>query len=131
MPPLWKVSDQQKQLRELLADDPSLKDLPLRRDVRNLGRILGNVVKEQAGEPVFNAVERLRNAAIQQREGAAVDLSEIARQELSCCDLRHAFLVTRTFALYFELVNLAETNHRKRRRRAALVNHSKPQPGTM
>src|SRR5258707_124908 len=45
--------------------------------------------------------------------------------------VRLVFHVVRAFAIYFELVNLAETNHRKRRRRGAQVNHSEPQAGTI
>ena len=125
--PLWKVHDQQQHLRELVTADEELKEAPLRRDVRNLGRILGDVIKEQAGQAVFDSVERLRNLSIEQREKGSI-ASDLTLQSM---DLRHAFLVVRAFAIYFELVNLAETNHRKRRRRAAQVNESPPQPGTI
>src|SRR5436305_5610473 len=125
--PLWQVSDQQQHLRELIASDAELKEAPLRRDVRNLGRILGEVIKEQAGQQVFDSVERLRNLSIEQREQGRVAQDP----SLRAMDLRHAFLVVRAFAIYFELVNLAETNHRKRRRRAAQVNHSEAQAGTI
>ena len=125
--PLWQVRDQQQHLRELIASDPELKEAPLRRDVRNLGRILGDVIKEQAGQDVFESVERLRSLSIEQREQGKI----AEDPSLRTMDLRHAFLVVRAFAIYFELVNLAETNHRKRRRRAAQVNHSEPQAGTI
>jgi len=39
--PLWWLQDQHQQLNELLTADAELKESPLRRDVRNLGRILG------------------------------------------------------------------------------------------
>src|SRR5437763_14226487 len=125
--PLWQVKDQQQHLRELIAADPELKEAPLRRDVRNLGRILGEVIKEQAGQEVFQSVERLRNLSIEQREQGRV----AEDPSLRAMDLQHAFLVVRAFAIYFELVNLAETNHRKRRRRAAQVSHSEAQAGTI
>src|SRR5437868_13021671 len=125
--PLWQVSDQQQHLRELIASDAELKEAPLRRDVRNLGRILGEVIKEQAGEAVYASVERLRNLSIEQREQGRI----ASDPGLASMDLKHAFLVVRAFAIYFELVNLAETNHRKRRRRASQVNHSEPQAGTI
>ena len=117
----------QQHLRELIASDPELKEAPLRRDVRNLGRILGDVIKEQAGQEVFDSVERLRNLSIEQRERGKIAQDS----SLRTMDLRHAFLVVRAFAIYFELVNLAETNHRKRRRRATQVNHTEPQAGTI
>jgi phosphoenolpyruvate carboxylase len=119
---------QLQRLKELVASDAATKEAPLRRDVRNLGRILGDVIKEQAGIDVFEAVEGLRLLAIAQREGRDVDLSKSAEGSLRNPD--KAFLVARAFALYFELVNLAETNHRKRRRRAAQVTNAEPQPGT-
>src|SRR5947209_1649511 len=125
--PLWQVTDQQQHLRELIANDAELKEAPLRRDVRNLGRILGEVIKEQAGEAVYASVERLRNLSIEQREQGRI----ASDPGLASMDLKHAFLVVRAFAIYFELVNLAETNHRKRRRRASQVNHSEPQAGTI
>src|SRR5258706_12950961 len=123
--PLWQVSDQQQHLCELIATDAELKEAPLRRDVRNLGRILGDVIKEQAGEAVFDSVEQLRNLSIEQREHGRIAKAP----SLASMDLRHVFLVVRAFAIYFELVNLAETNHRKRRRRASQVNHSEAQAG--
>ena len=125
--PFWQVKDQQQHLRELIAAEPELKEAPLRRDVRNLGRILGEVIKEQAGQAVFDSVERLRSLSIEQRERGRIAQDA----SLASMDLRHAFLVVRAFGIYFELVNLAETNHRKRRRRAAQVNHSQPQGGTI
>src|SRR5436305_8740432 len=125
--PLWQVKDQQQHLRELIAVEAELKEAPLRRDVRNLGRILGEVIKEQAGQAVFDSVERLRSLSIEQREQGRI----AQEPSLRSMELRHAFLVVRAFAIYFELVNLAETNHRKRRRRAAQVNHSQPQGGTI
>ena len=124
---LWKVHDQERHLRELIATEDELKEAPLRRDVRNLGRILGEVIKEQAGIEVFDSVERLRNLSIEQREQGRV----ASEASLASMDLKHGFLVVRAFAIYFELVNLAETNHRKRRRRGAQVNHSQPQAGTI
>ncbi|HYR66311.1 MAG TPA: phosphoenolpyruvate carboxylase, partial [Reyranella sp.] len=41
------------------------KDLPLRYDIRLLGRILGDTVRAQEGEPVFELVERIRRTGVQ------------------------------------------------------------------
>jgi phosphoenolpyruvate carboxylase len=40
------------------------KDRPLRDDIRLLGRILGDTVREQEGEAVFDTVERIRQTSI-------------------------------------------------------------------
>ena len=47
-----------------------------------------------------------------------------ARNIISSLTVEEAHRVTKAFAIYFELTNLAETNHRKRRRRAAKLNAS-------
>jgi phosphoenolpyruvate carboxylase len=126
--PLWSDGAQATRLAELTADtaDPA-KELPLRRDVRSLGILLGRVLVEQEGEAFFDVVEQLRHLLIQQREqppsGPESELGHTlmarAREIISDLSVEDAYRVTKAFAIYFELTNLAETNHRKRRRRAA------------
>ena len=57
---LWNVENQAARLEELTSHDLDLKEVPLRRDVRSLGRLLGEVLKEQVGDKFFSAVEELR-----------------------------------------------------------------------
>src|SRR5271163_2499790 len=122
--PLWNADDQKARLSELTAgSDDSAKDRSLRRDVRSLGALLGRVLVEQVGPELFDTVEELRRLMIQHRErvrhgNAADELMARAQAMISAMDLSHAHQVTKAFAIYFELANLAETNHRKRRRRA-------------
>jgi phosphoenolpyruvate carboxylase len=125
---LWHVDDQAARLAELTSQDRDLKEAPLRRDVRSLGRLLGEVLKEQAGDNLFSAVEELRLLLIEHRELHAQPghdlenvrrLIERAEQIVSRLDVAEAHQMAKAFAIYFELTNLAETNHRKRRRRAA------------
>src|SRR6266849_2837739 len=67
--PLWSADDQRARLAELTASTTDrAKELPLRRDVRSLGTLLGRVLVEQAGQDLLNAVERLRNLLTQHRE---------------------------------------------------------------
>ena len=148
--PLWKAEDQRARLAELTArsDEPA-KDNPLRRDVRSLGAILGNVLVEQSGQELFESVEELRRILIEHRETArrenlrhgtlehgpgqasAPALMLRAQEIVSRMDLSRAYQVTKAFAAYFELTNLAETNHRKRRRRAGqLDSEHPPLPGS-
>ena len=146
--PLWSADDQYDRLEELAAgtgDDA--KEIPLRRDVRSLGMLLGKVLVEQAGEPLLDVVEQLRRLLIQQREqlpasaGAAGspsttipstttpsedELMAQARERIARLEVEDAYRVTKAFAIYFELTNLAETNHRKRRRRAAKLHSEQP-----
>ncbi len=117
-----------------------MKEAPLRRDVRSLGRLLGEVLKEQVGDKLFSAVEELRLLLIEHRElraqpGHDVEnerrLMERAQGIVSRLDVAEAHQMAKAFAIYFELTNLAETNHRKRRRRAAQASpESLAQPGS-
>ena len=132
--PLWKPEDQAERLFELLGRDPDAKTLPLRRDVRSLGTLLGNVIREQAGDALYEAVEAIRQLAIQHREnestGHSAPMAD-AERIVDSLDVRGAYGLTKAFAIYFELTNLAETAHRKRRRRALQLDSDDPQPGTM
>src|SRR5437588_12243686 len=125
--PLWATEDQSSRLAELIAGtDDRAKEIPLRRDVRSLGVLLGRVLVEQAGEPVFKTVERLRRLLIQARAHSARSQPGEEMQEagdiVERLSIQEAHRVTKAFAIYFELTNLAETNHRKRRRRAGKLN---------
>jgi phosphoenolpyruvate carboxylase len=142
--PLWKVSDQAARLVELTSDDAEAKEAPLRRDVRSLGYLLGRTLKQQAGEELFQKVENLRRLTTEQRE-ASIHLGASAEQRttgesdlitqieelISRLTLAEVYQITKAFAVYFELINLAETNHRKRRRRARTLTAELPAlPGT-
>jgi len=120
---LWNPESWSQRLAELEARTGDLKEAPLRRDVRSLGTLLGEVLREQAGEDLFAHVEALRQGTIRRRDAEARgNDEEAARHAAKALELVHslpverAILLTRAFAFYFELINLAETNHRKRRR---------------
>jgi phosphoenolpyruvate carboxylase len=89
---------------------------PLRRDVRLLGRLLGQVLEEAGGPGLLADVERLRRATIALR--AADGHRRQARAQVvelvAGFDLDRAELVARAFTVYFQLVNLAEEQHRVR-----------------
>ena len=133
---LWNAEDQRSRLEELTsATTDSAKDLPLRRDVRSLGVLLGRVLVEQVGESLLDVVEGLRRIFIQHREQPATHTSvpdfqdpllHQAREIIAGLSIDEAHRVTKAFAIYFELTNLAETNHRKRRRRAAKLHTEQP-----
>ena len=121
---LWKPENWSVRLAELEARTGDIKEAPLRRDVRSLGMLLGQVLREQAGDQLFAEVEELRQIAIRRREAqdGADPQSEAAQPfatalgSVHSLDLVQAYRLARAFAFYFELINLAETNHRKRRR---------------
>ncbi|MGA9481179.1 MAG: phosphoenolpyruvate carboxylase [Candidatus Acidiferrales bacterium] len=134
--PLWGADDQNQRLNELTASTAdAAKEIPLRRDVRSLGMLLGKVLAEQAGDSLLEAVEGLRRLLIQQREELSAagkqwnpqnELMAEAREIIAGLEVEDAYRVSKAFAIYFELTNLAETNHRQRRRRAAKLHAEQP-----
>ncbi|MGI8328702.1 phosphoenolpyruvate carboxylase [Actinomadura scrupuli] len=85
---------------------------PLRRDVRLLGAMLGDVLVEYRGQDLLDDVERLRHAVIAARRG------QMTFDEVSALvegwSLERAELIARAFTVYFHLTNLAEEHHRIR-----------------
>jgi len=139
MPPLWKPESWPSRLAELEARTGDLKEAPLRRDVRSLGTLLGEVLREQAGEDLYTKVEELRQNAIRRREAQSeghIDEAETLMQkavfDISGFSVEQAYQLSRAFGFYFELINLAETNHRKRRRlSSAVTGDTHSQRGTL
>ncbi|MGA8109077.1 MAG: phosphoenolpyruvate carboxylase, partial [Acidobacteriaceae bacterium] len=113
MPPLWKPESWERRLAELEARSGDLKEAPLRRDVRSLGLLLGRVLREQAGEPLYARVEELRQSAIRRREAQAQgelreaeNLMQMAVLAINALPVEEADRLSRAFAFYFELINL-------------------------
>jgi len=89
--------------------------------------LLGRVLVEQVGEKLLAVVEQLRRLLIDYRGEGGGERADSrfgkpqmaeARSIVEQLSIEDAYLVTKAFSIYFELTNLAETNHRKRRRRA-------------
>lgn len=89
----------------------------LRRDIRFLGNILGEVLVHQGGNELLDIVEKIREASKSLRAVFLPELHEEFKQIINTLepDIRHQ--VIRAFAVYFQLVNIAEQNHRIRRKR--------------
>jgi phosphoenolpyruvate carboxylase len=102
---------------------------PMREDIRLLGAILGETVREQSGEDVFDLVERARVESFRVRR------SEIDRAELASMfdgiDIRQAIPVIRAFTHFALLANVAEDIHRERRRAIHVAGGEPPQDSTL
>ncbi len=110
-------------------EDERAGDAPLRADIRLLGRVLGEVVREQAGQEVFDVIEAARVEAFRIRR-SEVDRSGLA-ESLAGLDLRSANHVIRAFSHFSLLANLAEDLHHERRRQFHRREGSPPQKGTL
>ena len=107
------------------------KDRPLREDTRLLGRILGDTVREQQGERVFDIIEEIRQTSIRFRR----DEDDAARHELGRImdgvSRAEASQIIRAFGFFSHLANIAEDQHRIRRNRAHAISASAPRDGSM
>ena len=105
------------------------KDRPLRRDVGQLGALLGELLRELAPSGVFETVEAARLAARRRRRGdleAGADLE----QRLAALAPDRALEVVRAYSAYFDVVNVAEQVHRMRRG-VDYLRAGEPQPGSL
>ncbi|MBI4432911.1 MAG: phosphoenolpyruvate carboxylase [Candidatus Omnitrophica bacterium] len=101
---------------ETLAPSPKLSSFDhLRKDVRFLTTLLGDVIREQEGEKLFQKIEEIRSLAKSIRRDP--DPARIAQQKklIGSLSLEEANTVARAFTIYFQLVNIAEEMQRTRR----------------
>ncbi len=98
----------------------------LRRDVRALGDMLGEVITESSGGESLALVEKIRQLSRQRRSGDHEAGAELAKQ-VSRLSLAEARVVARAFSVFFDLANLAEDRHRIRVLRAR-VQDASPNP---
>ncbi|MFZ2267364.1 MAG: phosphoenolpyruvate carboxylase [Azonexus sp.] len=109
----------------------SNKDEPLRNDIRQLGRVLGNTVREQEGDAVFDIIERVRQTAIRfARDGDPATQAELAKL-LDPLPRDTTQAVVRAFSYFLQLANIAEDAHHIRRRRAHDLAGSPPREGSL
>lgn len=106
------------------------KDDPLRRDVHELGGMIGELLREQRDEALYAAVEQARRTAIAWREGRQAADADISRQ-LQQFDTRDMRDFARAFAIFFQMVNTAEQVHRIRRSRELQREASAPPSGSI
>src|SRR6478672_9360156 len=103
----------------------------LRRDISDLGHILGDTLVEQEGRALLDLEESIRALAKTRRKRDRRGPSAKSMHEIiSKLDAPQAERVARAFTHYFQLVNLAEQHHRARRRRD-YARAQTPQPGSL
>lgn len=113
---------------DLSEDD---KDHSLREDIRRLGRILGDTVRNQHGDEIFELIETVRQNSIRfRRDADPAALSEL-ESTLDSLSNDQTTQVIRAFSYFSHLVNLAEDQHHVRRTRAHLIAGSATRRGSL
>ena len=107
------------------------KDAPLKEDIRLLGRLLGDVLRDQEGAEVFDVVEAIRQSAVRFRRDDDPDAGEELAALLHKLTREQTISVVRAFSYFSHLANIAEDQHHNRRRRAHLLGGSAPRAGSI
>ncbi|WP_297458704.1 phosphoenolpyruvate carboxylase [Ferrovum sp.] len=107
------------------------KDLPLRDDIRFLGRILGDTLRHQEGEVIFQLIEGIRQTAIRYRR-TGDDRARIQLEHgLDGLSPEDTIAVVRAFSYFSHLCNIAEDLHHNRRRMAYSQAGAPPREGSI
>jgi phosphoenolpyruvate carboxylase len=89
---------------------------PLVEDIRLLGRILGDVIRDQEGVAAYELVERVRKLSVAFRRDADPDADQALKKLLKSLSGEQTVSVIRAFTYFSHLANLAEDRHHIRRR---------------
>ena len=92
------------------------KDAPLIQDIRLLGRMLGDVIREQEGVEAFELIEQVRQLSVAFRRDADHDADKALKKLLKGLTGGQTVSVIRAFTYFSHLANLAEDRHHIRRR---------------
>ncbi|MDE2423278.1 MAG: phosphoenolpyruvate carboxylase [Betaproteobacteria bacterium] len=114
-----------------MSEHASEKDLPLKEDIRFLGRILGDTLREQEGENIYNLIEGIRQSAIQyRRDDNPTDLRKL-EHSLDGLSAEDTIAVVRAFSYFSHLSNIAEDLHHNRRRMVYSQRGAPPREGSI
>ncbi|HWK84555.1 MAG TPA: phosphoenolpyruvate carboxylase, partial [Caldimonas sp.] len=92
------------------------KNAPLVDDIRLLGRILGDVIREQEGKDAFELVEQVRRLAVAYRLKRDARAGRALDRLLTSLSGERTVSVIRAFSYFSHLANIAEDRHHLRRR---------------
>ncbi len=96
--------------------DAAAKNKPLVEDIRLLGRLLGDVIREQEGSAAFELIERIRQLSVAYRLKADASAGRVLDRLLKNLSADQTVTVIRAFSYFSHLANIAEDRHHVRRR---------------
>jgi len=118
-------------MSQTAGDESPDKDLPLRDDIRLLGRILGDTLRKQEGRSVFALVERIRQTSIRFHRDEDAAAQHELEEDLNQLTQRETIQTIRAFSNFSHLANIAEDEHHIRRTRAHALAASGAREGSM
>ena len=105
-----------KSSKRATEGDAAAKNKALVEDIRLLGRILGDVIREQEGAAAFELIERVRQLSVAYRLKADASAGRVLDRLLKNLSSEQTVTVIRAFSYFSHLANIAEDRHHVRRR---------------
>src|SRR5262249_50684532 len=131
MPSETEVRAKRAEEARILENLALEEDARLRNDIRLLGRILGDTVRDQEGADVFDLVERIRQTSIRFHR----DEDRLARRELESIldsmSISETVRIVRAFSYFSHLANIAEDHNNIRHMRSRTGPSGTPQPSVL
>jgi phosphoenolpyruvate carboxylase len=113
------------------ADSAQAKDAPLQDDIRLLGRVLGETVRAQEGDAVFELIEVIRRNSVKFHRHDDAEARQELEKTLEGLSAAQAVQVIRAFSYFSHLANIAEDQHHIRRTRSHAIAGSPPRRGSV
>jgi phosphoenolpyruvate carboxylase len=125
------MANQPAEKKNLAQKSTSDIDAPLREDIRLLGRILGDVLREKEGVDVFNIIENIRKTAISFRRAPTGQSNKKLGRMLQELTNDQTIAVVRAFSYFSHLANIAVDKHQNLSQRQKLIAGASPEPGSI
>src|ERR1700743_2418522 len=126
-----RIMPSESEMRTNRGEDVAALDARLRDDIRLLGRVLGDTVRDQEGADVFDLVERIRQTSIRFHR----DEDRLARRELATIldsmSISETARIVRAFSYFSHLANIAEDQNNIRQMRARTAPGGGPNPSVL
>lgn len=115
-PPKTPTRSRSSLVKTSAKEDAAEKNRPLMEDIRLLGRILGDVIREQEGRAAFELIERVRQLSVAYRLKKDASAGRVLDRLLKNLSADQTVSVIRAFSYFSHLANIAEDRHHVRRR---------------
>lgn len=113
------------------TEEPDETDYPLREDIRQLGRVLGDTVRAQEGDVIFDLVEKIRQRSIRFHRDDDLEARGELEEILQTLSPEQAVQVIRAYSYFSHLANIAEDQHHIRNTRSDVIAGAPPPPGSI
>ena len=114
-----------------MTPSPAAPPASLRNDIRRLGKVLGDVIRECEGKSVYDVIEKLRRSAVKFRREGQIKDSRTLERYVARLSEKETSSVARAFSYFLHLSNIAEDRDQNRRQRQHELTGTEPMRGSL